>query len=261
MPAAQRPALLEWIDRSATALSRYFGRFPVERAGLLVTSSAGRRVGHGTTYGYGGPAIRIDVGRDADAAAFEADWVLVHEMVHLSFPTLPRRHLWIEEGGAVYVEPMARVQAGQLTAEKVWRDLRHSLWQGMPQAGDQGLDNTHSWGRTYWGGAMICLLADVEYRRRTDNRLGLQDALRAINRASGGNEARWTIVHALEVGDAACGVRVLGALYDEHKDKPVVPDLDALFDQLGVSASNDGPVFDEHAPLAAIRKAITTPRG
>ena len=44
------------------------------------------------------------------------------------------------------------------------------------QGGGFGLDNTHTWGRTYWGGAMFCLLADVEIRRRTHNRRGLQDA-------------------------------------------------------------------------------------
>jgi hypothetical protein len=34
--------------------------------------------------------------------------------------------------------------------------------QGEPQRGDRGLDGTHTWGRTYWGGAMFCLLTDVE---------------------------------------------------------------------------------------------------
>ena len=56
--------------------------------------------------------------------------------------------------------------------------------QGLPAAGDQGLDNTHIWGRTYRGGAMFCLLADIEIRKQTGNAKGLLDALRAINRAA-----------------------------------------------------------------------------
>ena len=91
-----------------------------------------RRVGHGTAYGYAGPAIRVNVGRETDRDAFLADWVLVHEMVHLSFPTLPRRHLRIEEGSATYVEPVARVQAGHLSAASVWQQ-----WRRPYSAGDQ----------------------------------------------------------------------------------------------------------------------------
>ena len=52
--------------------------------------------------------------------------------------------------------------------------------KGLPAAGDRGLDYTPTWGRTYWGGALFCLLADIDIRKRTSNRFGLQDALRAI---------------------------------------------------------------------------------
>ena len=258
VPAAQRPAIIDWVQLSAAALVQYFGQFPVEHLGLLVTSGPGRRVGHGTSYGYAGPAIRVNVGRETDRDAFLADWVLVHEMVHLSFPTLPRRHLWIEEGSATYVEPVARVQAGHLSAASVWQQWRRGLPQGLPQAGDEGLDNTHTWGRTYWGGALFCLLADVAILRRTNRQRGLQDALRAIRAASGGNAARWSIDRALRVGDEAVGSPVLSDQYRDMRQQAVSPDLGALFAQLGVRSAADA--FDESAPLADIRRAIMAPR-
>jgi hypothetical protein len=65
--------------------------------------------------------------------------------------------------------------------------------QGLPEVGDRGLDLTHTWGRTYWGGALFCLAADVEIRRRTGNTMGLQDALRAINKAGGTIESEWRL--------------------------------------------------------------------
>jgi hypothetical protein len=46
-----------------------------------------------------------------------------------------------------------------------------ATWRGEPGPGDGGLDDTDSWGRTYWGGALFCLLADVRFRERTGNRL------------------------------------------------------------------------------------------
>ena len=99
--------------------------------------------------------------------------------------------------------------------------------RGLPAAGDRGLDNTHSWGRTYWGGAMFCLLADVQIRQHTHNRLGLQDALRAILKASGGLAADWPIERVLRTGDAAVGGTVLADLYARYKDAAVSPDLTA----------------------------------
>ena len=259
VPTAQRPAIVDWIQLSAAALVQYFGQFPVKHLGLLVRAGEGRRVGRGTAFGYAGSAIRVTVGRDADRATFLADWVLVHEMVHTSFPTLPRRHLWIEEGGATYVEPIARAQAGQLSAAAVWQEFRRGMPQGLPQPGDEGLDNTHTWGRTYWGGAVFCLLADVQILQRTDKRHGLQAALDAIRLASGGNSARWTLEKALAVGDAAVGVPVLSGLYRAMGAQAVATDLDALFTQLGVPAQ--GGAFDEAAPLADVRRAITLGRG
>jgi hypothetical protein len=41
--------------------------------------------------------------------------------------------------------------------------------------------------------------------------------------------------------------------------QPYAPDLDALWRQLGVSVRDGRVVFDDSAPLAAIRQAITAP--
>ena len=49
----------------------------------------------------------------------------------------------------------------------------------------------------------------------------------------------------------------LRELYDEMKDKPVTVDLAALWKQLGVIRHGDTVTFDQTAPLAAVRKAIT----
>ena len=104
----------------------------------------------------------------------------------MAFPSVSRQHHWIEEGLATYVEPIARAQAGSLRAERVWADMVRDMPQGQPGPGDRGLDHTRNWGRTYWGGAVFCLLADVQFRARTGNRRGLQHALRGIL-AAGGN--------------------------------------------------------------------------
>src|SRR5262249_14455584 len=158
------------------------------------------------------------------------------------------RHHWIEEGIATYVEPLARVRAGTLAPGKVWSDMVRDMPQGLPEPGDRGLDNTHTWGRTYWGGALFCLLADVEIRKRTGNGKGLEDALRAINHAGGTIEADWPLEHALQIGDQAIGSGVMRELYQKMATAPMPVDLPALWKQLGVERRGDSAVFDDKAP-------------
>ncbi len=256
-----RNEVREWIAASANAVQSYYGRFPVSRVRIRIEAGEGHGARSGTTYAYNGALIRVGVGRYSDSADLKRDWIMTHEMVHLAMPEFSDRHAWLEEGLATYVEPVARVQVGQLTEEKIWRDMLQDMPKGLPAPGDQGLDNTHTWGRTYWGGALFYLLADVRIRERTGNRAGLQDALRAIV-ANGGNvEVSWDVRRTLAMGDQATGTNVLIGLYDEMRATPVSPDLSQLWQRLGVRLSHDSVEFDDAAPLAAIRRAITARRG
>ena len=162
---------------------------------------------------------------------------MTHEMVHLAFPSVAEQHHWIEEGLATYVEPVARVRAGELTAPRIWGDMLDGMPQGLPQAGDRGLDHTATWGRTYWGGALFCLLADIEIRERTNNRKGLEDALRGILDAGGSIETEGELTQILDTADAAIGVSVMHPLYDRMKATPVPVDLANLWRQLGVKST------------------------
>ena len=103
------------------------------------------------------------------------------------------------------------------------------------------------------------MLADVEIRKKTANRFGLRDAMRAVLRASGGVAFEMPIERVMKVGDEATGTTVLQDLYAQMKDKPVSPDLPALWKQLGIRASGDSVEFQDDAPLAATRKAIMAP--
>ncbi|MCC6362063.1 MAG: hypothetical protein IT165_00985 [Bryobacterales bacterium] len=250
--------ILEWVSRAASAVAAYYGRFPVTMARLHIRPLAGRDgVRHGVTFGSTPASTRISVGEHTTEAQLRDDWVLTHEFVHMGFPSLARRHHWLEEGLATYVEPIARVQAGQLKPERLWADLVRDIPQGEPQPGDNGLDRTRSWANTYWGGALFCFDADVRIREATHNRYGLQHALRGILAAGGNIETEWPVARALEAGDRAVGVPVLSRLYEERKDTPVPVDLASLWRRLGVIPSSGSLTFDNHAPLAGIRRAIT----
>jgi hypothetical protein len=253
-----RAELLAWISNAARAVTAYFGRFPVAHYRVVIEPVAGRSgVLSGTTWASGGAHSRIHLGEHTSAAQLERDWVMTHEMVHTAFPDQDRTHHWIEEGIATYVEPLARSWIGNYPGARVWTDLVDGLPNGLPRRGDRGLDHTHTWGRTYWGGALFCLLADLEIRDRTAGRRGLVDALRGILAAGGNDQVAWPIERALLEGDKAVGVPVLQELYRRMKDVPVAPDLDELWRGLGVAVRQGALQLDDHAPKAAMRRAIS----
>ena len=201
--------------------------------------------------------IQIRVGASIGAEALKNDWVLVHEMVHLALPEVGRSHNWLAEGLATYVEGVARAQAGNRDAADVWAEARHSMPAGLPKSGEGGMDETPTWGRMYWGGALFCLQADIAIREQTHNRVGLQTALQAILQKSGGyrNEAR--IEEVLKMGDDATGTLVLKTSIKRAARRAQMTDLDLMWKQLGVAQDPKSQPFDDRAPLAAIRAAIT----
>lgn len=75
---------------------------------------------------------------------------------------------------------------------------------------------------------MYCLLADVKIREKTNNRRGLQDALRAI----------------AQVGDLTMN------------DQPYAPDLNALWIDLGIQSNHGIVSLDDKARLGAARRAL-----
>lgn len=252
---------LEWITSAARAVTSYYGRFPVAHVLIRIRPAAGDLIENGKTFGTReGGRITVVVGRATTAAHFQRDWLMTHEMVHLATPGVAEEHHWIEEGISTYVEPIARARAGDLRPEQVWADVVRDLPQGLPENGDHGLDFTPTWGRTYWGGALFCLLADVEIRQRTANAKGLEDALRGVLEAGGSIAEDWDLERMLRTGDRATGVPVLQELYSEMRAAPHPVDLDELWRKLGIERSGRRVILHDEAPLAATRKAILPER-
>jgi hypothetical protein len=253
-----------WVNTAARAVSEYYGRFPVSRARVLVVPAADREgILSGTTWGGvdGFPAFtRMRLGQQTTAQDLTDDWTMTHEFVHTALPSLSRDHHWLEEGIATYVEPIAREQIGTLTPEFVWKETVEGMPKGEPQPGEQGMDNTHSWANTYWGGALFCMLADIQIHEKTKNQKGLQDALRGILAAGGSIAVDWPIEKVIAVGDQATGTTVLAELYGKMGKQAFPPiDLEALWNQLGIRESQGKIELTNDGPLAAVRRAIMRP--
>jgi hypothetical protein len=258
-----RSQIIDRVRTAAVAVSEYYGRFPVKNARIVITPVAGQHgVLQGTTWGNreGFPAyLRIRIGQATSSDELARDWIITHELVHTALASLPDDQHWLEEGLASYVEPIARVQTGQMSAERIWADMMHGMPNGEPGPGDRGLNHTHTWGRTYWGGALFCLEADIEIREQTGNRRGLQDALRAIVAAGGTIDKEWPIQRLLLIGDEATGTHVLSNLYALWGETPVTVDLAAAWEKLGVRKVDGSVEFMPGATMAGTRKAMMAP--
>jgi hypothetical protein len=256
--------IVDWVDTAARAVAEYFGKFPVPRARVLLVPVANKQgILAGTTWGAvdGLPAFtRIFLGQHTTQQELTRDWILTFEFVHIGLPSVPPDGLWTSEGLSTWVEPIARAQIGAISPEQAWEESVPGMSRGEPRPGEQGLDRTQTWAATYWGGALFWMMADIGIREATHNRKGLQDALRGVVAAGGSIAVNWPISKVMAVGDRATGTAVLTDLYSkmgEHSFAPV--DLTALWKSLGIRQLKGKVAFDNQAPLAPIRQAITRP--
>ena len=256
-----REAVVDWLNKAVRAVETYYGRFPVAEARVEIKPVEGRNsVFSGVTFGRSPATLtRMSIGEHITQAALNEDWVATHEFVHLAFPSVPRRHHWIEEGLSTYIEPLARLHLKQITEDVFWRDMIRDMPQGLPKEGDQGLDRTHTWGRTYWGGAIFCLQVEMAIREHTANQKGLQQALRGILEKVGSIQDDVDLEPVLAAGDQATGTNVLMDVYGRVKNQPEPADLDAMWRALGLSMKKGRVAYDDKARLAATRRAIVSP--
>jgi len=252
----KKDMLLDWVLYSAKTVHHYYARFPVQSVHIKLQVTGGHAVRFGQAFGGDSPSLRVVIGENIDPAMLRRDWILVHEMVHLAMADVPQSQRWLLEGLATYVESIARAQRGHLSEEFVWNGFINRMPQGLPKTGDRGLDQTPTWGRTYWGGAIFCLLADIEIRKLSDNKLSLRDALRGVLEAGLSMHSSATAMQVFEAGDEAIGMEVLVPLYQKMKADPYPIDLVALWASLGVALQNEQVVYNDDAPMAYVRKHL-----
>ncbi|MBA3938429.1 MAG: hypothetical protein H0X38_13290 [Planctomycetes bacterium] len=244
-----------WVARGMAALTVFYGHFPVDEASVVVLADGGEAVHGGVTHD--GRRISVRLGAATTAADLADDWVITHEMFHLAIPDVGEGSHWLEEGAASYFEPLARARAGQLAPAVLWRELIEGAPQGQPERGDRGLDRTRSWGRTYWGGTLFWLLADLDIRDRTAGRKSADDVLRGLLAAGDDGSTHLEPAALFAAGDRFVGLTALTTLHARQGPRPETVDLARLWRRLGVSLDDGTVHFDDGAEWAGLRRAMT----
>ena len=108
----------------------------------------------------------------------------------------------------------------------------------------------------YWSGAAIALLADQRLRFVSDGAVSLDTVLGRLQACCLPSSTVWQGRALFEKLDALSPIPVFVALYEEYADMPGMPDLTALYAQLGIRIEDGQVELDDQAPFAHIRRAI-----
>lgn len=256
-------AMKSWVDDATRVVTPLFGRFPVDRTTLFIVPAKNEdEVVFGKVLSLAGASVALVVGDKMPETARHQDWVLVHELFHLGFPTFRGEGRWLGEGLATYYEPILRARAGWTKEADVFRQFARNMPRGMPQRGSgAGLASRDDLDSIYWGGALFCLAADVAIREETKNRKSLDDVIRVALSRGGDATKVWTVAEVMRVGDEVTGTNVLSRMYERHAQRGERIDLDGLLASLGVEKVEDGGwTLDDARPLAWVRRGIVADR-
>ena len=69
----------------------------MNEAWIAIRGRRGGGIGGGRAIGTDQAVVNVSIGVDVTAEQLANDWVLIHEMIHVAFPTVPRNQHWIEE--------------------------------------------------------------------------------------------------------------------------------------------------------------------
>ena len=268
----ERRLLLDWLAEAATAVAGLYHGFPEPEAQILVVPAPGGRVAHGNAAQGGGPSIALMVGTEITQAAMRADWVAVHELLHLGMPTVDNSARWLTEGMATYYEPLLRARAGWITPRQAWEILHDGFQRGSARGSGRTLaeesrdmNETHEYWRVYWAGAAIAMIADVTLRAHADAPT-LDDQRRAIRACCLRSTRTWSAEALLDAirapgsAPAQNPVPDLAGLARAYPGQEAFPDLAATYAALGLRFDDQGRLLDtpeaQRAEARALRAAL-----
>lgn len=262
--------VLAWLSNAGRAVAQLYGEFPREHTQVMVSPSP---VGRGALFGWvvrgGGSSVNLLIGRwsDEEALALDDEWIAVHEMSHLAIPHVALGEPWLSEGLATWYQNVLRVRSGDVSEREAWQKLLEGFGRGRGGVtgrtlleDSQQMRETRSFGRVYWAGTALVMLADVEIRRATNGASSLDSALEELARCCLDSDATMTALELTQRIDEATGGSLFTDIARAGREQRRFPDVDGVLRGLGVIDVRGRLVLDDEAPLAHIRRQIMSPR-
>lgn len=265
-PPADIEAMRAWIQDAAMSVAGVHGRFPVPSPQILVMPGA--RAQEPTPWAYvlrgGQAAAHFFVNQRRPLRDYIEDWTAPHELSHLLLPYVTSHDAWLSEGMATYYQNVIRARSGAISPADAWQRMHAGFKRGRDSAAkgttlEQATVRMFRDGgymRVYWSGAAILMLADVELRRRSDNRQSLDTVLAQFADCCLDPDPEWTARQVFEKFDELSGTEVFRTLYDAHVQSTAFPDLTSVYAEIGLEALGGKVEMKAEAPRVDIRDAI-----
>ena len=260
-----------WLAKVARAAVSAYGRLPLADVQVLVVpvGASSEPVDFGQSTRGQGHGLTLFVDAAQSAAAFDHDWVAVHELSHLFHPYLGDRGSWLAEGLATYYQNVLRARVGLLTPEQAWEQIDGGFDRGrrMTRPDDvtlekasQAEDGRTNFMRTYWSGTAYWLEVDLALRRTSGNRLSVDEALRRFDACCLPSYRAWAPEDFVARLDELLGTDVFRKRFAEFRARHDFPDLAPIYADLGIRRDGGALHFAEDAPAAEARRAIMRAR-
>jgi hypothetical protein len=272
--AVQRAKLDAWISRVSRATLAAYGRFPLPDVQMLlvVASQNGAErdpvFGGESTRGQG-HAVTLAVDPTQSAAAFDGDWVAVHELSHLFHPYLDDHGSWLAEGLATYYQNVLRARVGLITPARAWEQIDAGFARGrggMPSVpgkledASSDFEEHPEFMRIYWSGTAFWLEVDTELRKSSGNKLSIDEALRRFDACCLPDYRGWAPEAFIAKLDTLLGTDVFRKHFAEYRARRDFPDLGPVYAELGLRRDGEKLIYDDAAPAADVRRAIMSAR-
>jgi predicted metalloprotease with PDZ domain len=266
---SQSKMIKDVIDRQLKSYLAMFGKPPVADRFLLIFNQGDT----GDGGAFAGSFSQFLKG-DADKAS-RVIWgrVVSHELLHFwnGHSLRPEREEeeWFKEGVTDYLTVMTMARNGFLDREFVLQHLQNMArgqhvarnlmgLKGTVQAAVK--DKHRNWLLVYGGGTIAALAMDLELRRATNDKFGIEDLMKALFAEFGKPGKTYTHDDILRVGKQLAGID-MGPMLDKLVKSETVPDLGPLFSQVGMQIEQWGMlethVLRKQNATAAERKRFT----
>lgn len=241
-PVADRKAtaIVQWLQDVAADIGRVYGRFPIERLGVVIIPQpsdkydAGSPVPFGRVTRGGRETVELYIHTQRPISDFYADWTLTHEFSHLLLPRVAWQQRWISEGFASYYQNVLMARAGRYSTQTAIRKLAAGFERGREsrpalspnQAALEGVRKARY--KIYWSGAAIALHADVTLREQSAGKESLDVILGRFQQCCLPSDRSWSGKELFETLDSLAAAPVFMPLYRRYADEPGFPDVDTL---------------------------------
>lgn len=260
-----RQKIVDWLSVAGRDVAGVGGRFPNPEFQVIVqpVESRGRSpVPFGYVIRDGGEAVRFFVDAHRSLDDYLADWTATHEFSHLLLPYVRSREKWVSEGFASYYQNVLLARRGVYGETEVWKRLHRSFSKAAEIRNPPRLMEVNErpfWEvrmLIYWSGAAMALKADTRLRELSDGRESLDSTLARLQACCLPSARVWRARDLFEQLDDLSSYPVFMELYDEFNEQQGMPDLTALYRDLGLRVNGENVELSSEGRLVEIRSAI-----